>query len=278
MTQQYAPQGFRILPPAVKHLIIINALFFLTTLVLRYSMGIDLNQYLALFFVGSDFFRPWQFVTHMFMHENFMHLFLNMFALWMFGNILENLWGTKRFLFYFFVCGIGAGLISTLATWITSSFVLADINAFAAAPSPEELAHICNRHFRGFYDPELLSNAVTEWRNNPEMTDLGFRYTEELMKMYQRFTIGIPSLGASGATYGILLAFAMMFPNERIYLYFLVPMKVKWFVIGFIVIEFISGITGFNQLVGHFAHLGGMLFGLILMLMWRRRDRSSRWQ
>lgn len=278
MTQQYAPQGFRILPTGVKHLIIINTLFFLATKVLQYSLNVDLYSYLALYYVDCELFRPWQFVTHLFMHGNLMHLFLNMFALWMFGNILENLWGTKRFLFYFFVCGIGAGLVTTLTTWITSSIVLADINAFAAAPSPEGLMRVCARHFRGFYDPAMLEEAVTNWRNNPEATNLGYEYTEELMKMYERFTIGIRNVGASGATYGILLAFAMYFPNERIYFYFLVPMKVKWFVIGFIIVEFLTGISGMHDFIGHFAHLGGMLFGLLLVLLWRKRDRMNRWQ
>jgi len=197
----YSPQGFRMLPTIVKNLLIINLIVFLATLYLERSGMYAITNALALNPLGTGNFHVWQLLTYMFMHANFEHLFFNMFALWMFGNILENYWGPRRFLFYYFVCGVGAGL--------------------------------CN----------LL---VPGW--------------------------GL-TVGASGAVYGILLAFGMMFPNERIYLYFLMPIKAKWFVIGYAVIELLTGLFATDG-VAHFAHLGGMLFGLLLILYWRKHPFS----
>lgn len=201
----YSPQGFRMLPTVVKNLLIINLIFFLATLVLETRMGstgLLITNMLALNPIGSERFHIWQLITYMFMHANFEHLFFNMFALWMFGYVLENFWGWRRFLFYYLVCGVGAA--------------------------------ICN----------LL---VPGWNL---------------------------TVGASGAVYGILLAFGMMFPEERIYLYFLMPIKAKWFVIGYAAIELLTGLFSYDN-VAHFAHLGGMLFGLILILYWRKHPFSK---
>ena len=204
MSQQYSPQGFRMLPTVCKNLLIINLICFLATMVLERSGNPVLSSIpsmLALWAPNTGGFHLWQPITYMFLHANFGHLFFNMFALWMFGYVLENFWGWRRFLFYYLVCGVGAAL--------------------------------CNI-------------VVPGW-------DL--------------------TVGASGAVFGILLAFGMMFPNEYIYLYFLVPIKTKWFVIGYAAIELISGLTGHDG-VAHFAHLGGMLFGLLLILYWRKHPFS----
>lgn len=195
---QYEPQSFRMLPPVVKHLLIINLIVFLATMVLeRYGYS-NITSMLALNSVATGRFRFWQLFTYMFMHAGWSHILFNMFALWMFGYVLENFWGSRRFLVYYLVCGIGAG--------------------------------VCN----------LL---VPGW--------------------------GL-TVGASGAVYGILLAFGMMFPNEYIYLYFLVPIKTKWFIIGMVVLELLEGIFRSYDGIAHFAHLGGMLIGLILILYWRK--------
>jgi len=197
---QYSPQGFSVLPRTVKHLLIINVIVFLAELALERQGYYNITNLLALNPVGSGRFHVWQLVTYMFMHGGWDHLFFNMFALWMFGSVLENWWGWRRFLFYYMVCGIGAGLINLL---------------------------------------------VPGW--------------------------GI-TVGASGAIYGLLLAFGMMFPNEYIYLYLLMPIKAKWFVIGYAAIELIEGFFSTGN-VAHFAHLGGMLFGLLLMLLWKRSKK-----
>ncbi len=279
MSQQYSPQGFRMLPTGVKHLLIINILMFAATYILRNYAGIDLEQHLALFFIGHDLFRPWQYLTYMFMHGSIEHIFFNMFALWMFGFILENYWGTRRFLIFYLICGIGAGLVHSAVIWITSVPVLSAINDYAANPSPDALIQICNEHFHRIINPEWVTKVTNAWRNG-EIIDGGWGYftTNSLMDLYNQRIIGIPTVGASGAIYGILLAFGMMFPNERIYLYFLVPIKAKWFVIGYAAVELFTGVMGTQDGIAHFAHLGGMLFGLVMILLWRRSANNSNYQ
>ena len=223
MNEQYSPTGFRVLPTIVKHLLIINVLMFLAYVTLT-RFHIDLNDILGLHFFKASDFRIYQLVTYMFMHGNFGHLFFNMFALWMFGNTLENIWGSKRFLLFYMVCGIGAGLCQELVQYIQYATSLAQY----------------------------------------ETVNMGGRIIS--MDSYLNM---MTTVGASGAIYGLLLAFGMMFPDSRIYLYFLFPIKAKWFVIGYAVLELVLGFQGVDN-VAHFAHLGGMLFGLLLILYWRK--------
>ena len=223
MNEQYSPTGFRVLPTIVKHLLIINVLMFLAYITLT-RFHIDLNDILGLHFFKASDFRIYQLVTYMFMHGNFGHLFFNMFALWMFGNTLENIWGSKRFLLFYMVCGIGAGLCQELVQYIQYATSLAQY----------------------------------------ETVNMGGRIIS--MDSYLNM---MTTVGASGAIYGLLLAFGMMFPDSRIYLYFLFPIKAKWFVIGYAVLELVLGFQGVDN-VAHFAHLGGMLFGLLLILYWRK--------
>ena len=223
MNEQYSPTGFRVLPTVVKNLLIINVLMYLATITLV-RFNIDLTNILGLHFFKASDFRIYQLVTYMFMHGNFGHLFFNMFALWMFGNTLENIWGSKRFLLFYMVCGIGAGLCQELVQYIQYTTTLAD-----------------------------YATVNTGGQIIPMSTYLNMMTT----------------VGASGAIYGLLLAFGMMFPDSRIYLYFFIPIKAKWFVIGYAVIELLMGLGGTDN-VAHFAHLGGMLFGLLLILYWRK--------
>ena len=227
MSEQYSPTGFRVLPPVVKNLLIINVLLYLATFTVN-RFHIDLTDYLGLhFFLASDF-KPYQLITYMFMHGNFEHLFFNMFALWMFGNTLENIWGSKRFLLFYMVCGIGAGLCQEVVQYIQYATTLVQ------------------------YDNVNLGGG-------------------QVISMANYLNL-MNTVGASGAIYGLLLAFGMMFPNSMIYLYFFVPIKAKWFVIGYAVIELVSGFIGGGN-VAHFAHLGGMLFGLILILVWKKKGK-----
>ena len=276
MPQQYSPQGFRMLPNGVKHLLIINVLFYLAAIVFRQSLHIDLDNYLALFYIGSDNFRPWQYITYMFMHGSFEHIFFNMFALWMFGYILENYWGTKRFIIFYLLCGIGAGLFHSAVVGLTSLPVLNAINQYASNPSPDALLQLYNDHFNNIINPRWITEVTNAWRSGAS-GDFGYETTNALMQVYNDRIIGVPTVGASGAVYGILLAFGMMFPEERIYLYFLLPIKAKWFVIGYAAIELVTGIIGTNDGIAHFAHLGGMLVGLVLILIWRRNERNQHW-
>ena len=214
------------LPTVTKNLLIINLLCFLGTIVAR-RYGIDVENMLGLhFFLASDFNLA-QFFTYMFMHANFSHIFFNMFAVWMFGRVLEQVWGPKRFLTYYLVCGIGAGVIQELVQFIEYTMV---------------------------------------W-SNYESVNTGL----DIIPM-SVFLNELTTVGASGAVYGILLAFGMLFPTSQMFVFPIpVPIKAKYFVIGYAALELVLGITGGDG-VAHFAHLGGMLFGLIFIIYWRKKN------
>jgi len=218
------------MPKATKNILIINVLFFLGSLVAE-NRGISLDQYLGLHFFLADDFNPIQLVSYMFMHANFEHLFFNMFAVWMFGRILEKVWGIKYFLIYYMVCGIGAGLIQEIIQYVHYATVLSgytsvDIGSGLAIPMAS-----------------YLNRMIT--------------------------------IGASGAVYGILLAFGMLFPDERMFIFPIpFPIKAKFFVIGYAAIELYLGMINSSDNIAHFAHLGGMLFGLALILYWKKKHRN----
>lgn len=230
----------RNIPIVTKNLLIINILVFIATYVLR-GLNIDLNDILGLhFFLASDF-RIWQFFTYMFMHGGFTHILMNMFMLWMFGMVVENVWGPKKFLFYYIVCGVGAGLCQELAQYGTYLV--------------EGLAH---------FDSVRIGTTVLP------------------MNVYLNM---MNTVGASGAIYGVLLAFGMLFPEERMFIIPIpIPIKAKWIVMGSIVVELFSAIGTSNDGVAHLAHLGGMLFWFYsyplleeasIFWLWRLRYESG---
>lgn len=230
-------------PPVTKNLIIINILFFLATYVLS-GQNIDLNYDLGLHFLLSPDFRLYQPITYMFLHGGFTHILFNMFALWMFGRIVEYEWGPKRFLIFYMVCGIGAGLTQELVTGI---HYLIQTNAV-----PTELVDL------------VLRDGAGVLKQNMNYSDNTLATLNE--------TINGTTVGASGAIFGILLAFGMMHPNDPLFIFPLpMPIKAKWLVIGYAVIELVLGISSPASTVAHFAHLGGMLFGWILIMMWRKQ-------
>lgn len=240
--QQIRPGGYNLLPPVVKNLLIINGLFFLGTIAFS-RFGLDLVKMLGLFTPQSEYFRPHQLVSYIFMHGSMEHIFFNMFALWMFGNSIENFWGGKRFLVYYMVTGLGAGLIHLgVLQWQYFS-VIDEISIDAYQMVKTEGMSVIQSG-RNYADQNLATlNSV----------------------------LNVPTVGASGAVFGLLLAFGMMFPNTQIYLYFLFPIKAKYFVIGYGLLELFSGVSnrpGDN--VAHFAHLGGMVFGYILLKYWQK--------
>ena len=239
--EQFRPTGFRILPPVVKNLLIINTLFFLGTM--AFSSRIDLDQYLGLHYFTSPMFRPHQLVTYMFMHGGFTHILFNMFALWMFGNVLENVWGPKRFLIYYMVTGIGAGLIQLLVLYFRISSIESTL------------------------DPQIISMVQEK---GYDLLMEGKNYADPVIGKLN-LLINTTTIGASGAVFGILLAFGMMFPNSLIYVYFAIPVKAKYFVMIYGAIELFSGVSGAADNVAHFAHLGGMIFGFLLLLYWKKR-------
>ena len=236
------------IPTITKNLLIINILVFFSMFVAE-KYHIDLNQYLGLHFVLSDHFNISQFITYMFMHGGFSHLFFNMFAVWMFGRILEQVWGPQRFLTYYLVCGIGAGLIQELVTGISYATLQTGIS------------------------PEVMD---TIQREGASILQRGMNYSDPILG-HLNATLNGFTVGASGAVYGILLAFGMIFPNQEMYIFPLpIPIKAKYFVIGYALIELYSGLAN-NPAdnVAHFAHLGGMIFGFLLIIYWRKKNRNN---
>jgi membrane associated rhomboid family serine protease len=275
--QQYSPRGFSMLPPVVKNLLIINGLFFLAQLTVEQVFQVNLTDYLGMHYFGSEKFNPAQLVTYMFLHGGFSHVFFNMFALWMFGYTLENVWGGKRFLTYYMVTGIGAALVHMLVMWISISGIQADAAAVMRAPDPAAFTAFVDDHYPGF--KSQLFEFLNAWGSNPtnpEYVNQASAYMDDLINLQ----MDIPTVGASGAVFGILLAFGMMFPNSLIYIYFFFPIKAKWFVILYGAVEIYFGFAnnpGDN--VAHFAHLGGMIFGFFLIRYWNRKlHRYNKWE
>ena len=240
----YRPSSFSQLPEIVKNLLIINGLFFLATISLE-SYGINFTKWFALHQFQSQDFMPHQLITHLFMHGNFTHLLFNMFALWMFGKTLENVWGGKRFLTYYMITGIGAAFVHLAVSQY-------EILSLQSQISPNELSNLL----------ENGGGLLANFQN----------YSYPIMGKLN-LLINTPTVGASGAVFGILLAFGMLFPNTLLYIYFAIPVKAKYFVIIYGIMELYAGISN-NPAdnVAHFAHLGGMLFGFILLKYWQKNN------
>ena len=222
----------REIPVVTKNLIAINVLMFLALLAFERS-GIDLNNLLGLHLFLAPDFRPYQLVTYMFMHGGFTHILFNMYAVWVFGSILERVWGSSRFLLFYIVTGVGAGLVQELVQYL-------------------------------YYSMNLAQYA---------QVNMGGGFIVPMAEYLNLWT----TVGASGAVYGILLAFAMTFPNEQLFMIpFPFPIKAKYFVIIFCVLELLLGLSNnAGDNVAHFAHLGGMLFGFLLILYWRKNGKIS---
>lgn len=216
--------------PVVRNLLIINVLCWFAQISL--ANKIDLNYYCGMHYWNADMFNPAQMLSYMFFHANFMHLFFNMFGLFMFGKILEQVLGAKKFLTYYIACGLGAGLIQQLMWSVDLVPLVEQVNA------------------------ELSSGASVD-----------------LLKQKEHYLNQFVTIGASGSVFGLLLAFGMLFPNQPMYLMFLpIPIKAKYFVIGYAAIELIFGVGNFRfDNIAHFAHLGGMLIGFILIWYWKKR-------
>jgi membrane associated rhomboid family serine protease len=241
--QNYRPV-FGNIPPVVKNLIIINVLMLLATYVLSVR-GIDLNSVLGLHFFLSPEFEPYQLVTHIFMHGGFMHLFFNMFALWMFGRVLESVWGPKRFFIYYFVTGLGAAALHLFVNFL-------EFQSLVSKMSPEQVDMVM--------------------REGTSIFEQGKNYSDPLMGKLN-LLMNIPTVGASGAVYGVLLGFGMLFPNTQLFLLFPpIPIKAKYFVIGYGLIELYLGLARPGSNVAHFAHLGGMLFGFLMIRYWNKHS------
>lgn len=249
------PLGASALTPVVKNLLIINGLCFVASIFIFKFDYVDINQKVGLYFPLSAQFRPYQFITHFFFHSHvqygriyFFHILSNMFALWLFGSSLENYWGGKRFLTYYIITGLGAAVVLTLVNYFDYLSMIKNL-------SQEQIDMV-------------ISEGSHYWR-------VGQAYTDPGMARLQAF-LNTPTVGASGAVFGVLLAFGMLFPNTELLLYFAFPIKAKYLVIGYGLMELFRGIQNDpSDNVAHFAHLGGMLFGYILIKYWNKTNRKS---
>lgn len=221
------PRGFQVLPPVIKNLLIINGLFWLAQITIGKDL-VPMEDLFSLHYVRSDYFKPWQFITYMFLHDpgSFFHILFNMFALWMFGSTLENLWGSKRFIIFYTICGVGAAGVHMLALW---------------------------------YDVQNVSQLWAQGAIPAEM------YYAQL---------NIPTMGASGAVMGIFAAFAYTFPNSEMFIMPIpFPVKAKYAMIGLIALDLFGGFASRSSGVAHFAHVGGAIVGIVLLMFWNKRNR-----
>jgi membrane associated rhomboid family serine protease len=265
------------MPPVVKNLLIINILIFLGGYFLYISTGYDLHEHFALYYFRSEKFHIWQYLTYMFMHAYInparntiiiQHIFFNMFALWMFGKVLEGVWGGKRFLIYYLITGLGAAAVHTLVMHFQLNQLFNEAHAFINTPSPDLFQAFIDKHLPSASNQVI--DFVTSWRDNPSQSTYINEAIETVNQIINR-EINIPTVGASGAVYGILLAFGMLFPNTPLILLFPpIPIKAKYMVIMYGLLELFLGISQPGSNVAHFAHLGGMLFGFILIKYWNK--------
>lgn len=268
---QFRPTSPFAIPPVVKNLILINVVMFVATWAFK-GLGIDLIDKLGLFYIGSTYFHPYQFVTHMFMHGGIAHIFFNMFALYMFGKVLEMVWGPKRFLIYFFVTGLGAAILHSFVTYLEMSHMQNSASAFYNTPSPELLAAFVKSNLN--HNIAGITDLINNWYDSPNNPSF-IRQGTEVVRSIVQMRINVPTIGASGAVFGILLAFGYLFPNTELLLLFPpIPIKAKYFVIGYGAIEVYLAITQSNSGIAHFAHLGGMIFGFILLKYWGKNSRN----
>lgn len=238
-------RGFSNLPPVVKNLLILNVIMFIAMFIGEKTGTLDLNAILGLYFPKSDYFQPYQVVTHMFMHANFWHLFMNMWALFMFGQVLEQVWGPKRFLIYYFVTGLGAALSHELVQGIQYASLISQI-------SPAQLQQVLDLEFGTYITPD---------------------YSIPMSKV--SLILNAPTVGASGAIFGLLLAFGVLFPNTQLMLLLPpIPIKAKYFVMGYGAIELYLAVTQPGSNIAHVAHLGGMIFGYFMIRYWRKTTKT----
>ena len=238
-------------PAIITQLLVINLIFFIGS---QFSYSISRDIF-SLFYFENDKFLYSQLVTHMFMHGNIMHLAFNMFALWMFGSTLVSIWGKNKFLFFYFSCGIGAAILQNYSNYV-------NINSFINILSDAS-----------FTQQQIVS--ILKTATYPTYM-LDFISESEILSAYSDFNT--PMIGASGAIYGIVVAFSFMFPNTKLMLLFPpVPVKAKYLVPGLIVVDLFFGLTSASiGSIAHFAHIGGAITGLLMMLYWKKSQFNNR--
>lgn len=249
------------IPQVTRNLLLLNILVFILTLILG-SKGVDLNQLLSTHAIGSPLFKPYQVVTYMFAHADFLHILMNMWLFVMLGGYLERLWGPKRFFIFFLLCGFGAFLLQNAM----SAYQLFDLKAKISA-SGIDISTI------NYY----ISNTTSIKESLIEINDMGNFTPSQVSLILEYIMLSNASmLGASGAVFGVLAAFAILFPNQEFLLYFAIPVKAKFLVGGYIIYEIYQSFQhNPNDQVAHLAHIGGAIAGAIIVLYWRKKDRTN---
>ena len=234
---EYRPGGFGYLPVVTKNIILINVVLFLATIGLHRMQGIDLNDFLSLHHHLAPNFKPHQFITYIFMHGSVTHIFFNMFGVFIFGQVLEQVWGPKKYLIFYLLTGLGAAIVQYLIMDYEVKQQLLVYNSF-------------------------IDSYMTTPAQKVDLIEQKYMYLNAKVV-----------LGASGSLFGLLGGFGMLFPNRYIYLYFLFPVKAKWMVTAYALMELFSGLRNDPiDTVAHFAHIGGLVVGIIIVLIWRRRS------
>jgi len=277
---QFRPSSFQILPPIVKNLLIINGLVFFAQYIFKTSdFNFSIDDNFALHAWQSSLFKPWQLITHMFLHGDTWHIIGNMFALWMFGSVLENLWGAKRFLTFYLICGLGAALIHLLFL------------SYELVPLMKEYANVFQLHMNASQDQgNAMYGFITKHNilfetNNREIqsylqSDGGNEHSNaaifKIITSWYQNNLNTATIGASGAIFGVLAAFVYLFPNTYIYIYFLIPVKAKWLGILYFLFELFNAIrNSAGDNVARWAHVGGAIVGLLIVITWNKTNRKT---
>lgn len=270
---QFRLGNFQVLPPVIKNLLIINVLFFLAQKTIGESTYFNMEDIFGLHDVASQLFKPWQIITHLFLHGGFTHILFNMFSLWMFGSVLENLWGPKKFITFYFVCGIGAALLQLTFLHFQNSDMLHQATIIRQTPTPVNIANFFNQfHLQQF---QKASDILDTYISNPD-NSIALDNARGFIDQFIFLKLSVVTIGASGAIAGVLAAFLYLFPNTELLVYFMFPVKAKWLGIIYFGSELyfaISNQQGDN--VAHWAHLGGALVGFLLVLTWNKNNRST---
>ena len=277
---EFRPSRFEILPTVVKNLLIINGLFFLAQKTFGGpGVTFSIDNLFALHAWQSSLFKPWQLITHMFLHGDFMHIVGNMFALWMFGSVLENVWGSKRFLTFYLICGLGAALMHLLFL------------SWELMPLIKDYGLVVQQHISGndeqanamidfIYKHNLrfagdTNELVSYMRANPGNSELMTRVFDNITSFYQD-NINTATIGASGAVFGVLAAFVYLFPNTHLYIYFLIPVKAKWIGLLYFAYELFYALrNSAGDHVARWAHIGGAIVGLLIVITWNKSNKKT---
>jgi membrane associated rhomboid family serine protease len=265
----------------VRSLLIINIVIYVLSIFLWITFNFDIHKIFGLYYFKAQSFKPYQFITHMFLHAYInpftnriiiFHILFNMFGLWMFGRVLENVLGSKKFFLLFFISGLGAAFIHTFVQHLQISALIKSADSFFSAPSYDSFNYIVEKYINS--PSQGLISFMDEWfyqPDNPAFFDKAKSIVSTIVNIQVNENV---TVGASGAVFGILAAFTLLFPNvELMLIFFPVPIKAKYLVPGYAILELFFGVANFKgDNIAHFAHLGGALFGLILVLIWKKNQ------